>query len=169
MLTANTDDAPAPMWVGVDADDSRLVYLELIGEQTGLELRRSLVRRFPRMNVLTNLCDASLYVFKRWVIDVIAHDTELKSLGADVVPLLVKCQWNPKLAQRKGIDKYTSAPVPMVSSAEHLTPTKLASSEEQGVYCRIHIARPGATAELTGLHTEKRAKCGRANHISGYH
>ncbi|RUP21019.1 hypothetical protein BC936DRAFT_139220, partial [Jimgerdemannia flammicorona] len=60
-------------------------------------------KRFPRVTLHTKLRDAHLYIFKRWVIDLIAAKENLSSVRTDLIPLLVKCQFQRKLVEREEI------------------------------------------------------------------
>ena len=63
------------------------------------------INRFPRVNIHTTLQDSHLYIFKRWVIDLIAQKKAISSVREHLVPLLVKCQYQKKLLEIEGIDK----------------------------------------------------------------
>ena len=63
--------------------------------------------RFPRINIHTTLQDSHLYIFKRWVIDLITQRKAISSVREHLVPLLVKCQYQKKLLEIEGIDKCT--------------------------------------------------------------
>jgi translation initiation factor eIF-2B subunit gamma len=60
------------------------------------------------MTVETALQDAHVYIFKRWVIDLITSNEKIASLRGDLLPMLAKMQWQSNLRKREGIDKCTS-------------------------------------------------------------
>ena len=64
--------------------------------------------RYPRISITTNLQDAHIYVFKRWVIDFIARNKKLSSLRSDLLPVLAKMQWQSNLRKREGVDECKS-------------------------------------------------------------
>lgn len=68
-------------------------------------MRMSLLKKFPRVRVHTDLQDAHLYIFKRWVIDILADKENVESISEDLIPLLVKCQYQRKLVERENIEK----------------------------------------------------------------
>lgn len=61
--------------------------------------------RFPRVRVHTDLQDAHLYIFKRWVIDMLVEKENITSISKDLIPMLVKCQYQKKLVEREQIEK----------------------------------------------------------------
>ena len=61
--------------------------------------------RFPRVRIHTDLQDAHFYIFKRWVIDIVADKENVESISEDLIPLLVKCQYQRKLVERENIEK----------------------------------------------------------------
>jgi translation initiation factor eIF-2B subunit gamma len=70
-----------------------------------LDVRTSLLWRYPRMNVTTTLQDAHIYIFKRWVLDLIVKNEKISSLRTDLLPVLAKMQWQSNLRKRQGIDE----------------------------------------------------------------
>ncbi|KAG0240060.1 hypothetical protein BGW41_007225 [Actinomortierella wolfii] len=115
-------------YVGVDARSSQLVYLNNSEQMDPDEfsLRISLLEKHPVMNVSRMLLDGHLYVFKRWVIDLIsevAQKRTLASIKAHVLPLLVKSQHYRSLAEQEGVIKAYEA-----SLDQNVGTTKLAYS-----------------------------------------
>lgn len=55
-----------------------------------------------------NLQDAHLYIFKHWVLDVIKEKEKISSIRQDLVPLIIKCQYQRKLVEVEEMDKCTS-------------------------------------------------------------
>jgi len=72
----------------------RVVYVVSAAdmEDENLQLRRSLVQNFHNITVYTNLMNAHLFVFKRWVIDLLVEKTTISTIQAELFPFLVKCQ-----------------------------------------------------------------------------
>jgi hypothetical protein len=48
-----------------------------------------------------------LYIFKHWVLDVIKAKEKISSIREDLVPLIIKCQYQRKLVQVEEMDKCT--------------------------------------------------------------
>lgn len=57
-----------------------------------LVIRRSFLRRWPNVLLSKNYSDSHLYIFSKWVIDMIAAQKEMKSLKREVLPYLVDLQ-----------------------------------------------------------------------------
>jgi translation initiation factor eIF-2B subunit gamma len=57
------------------------------------------------MNVSTTLQDAHIYIFKRWVIDLISKNEKISSLRTDLLPILSKMQWQSNLRKQQGINE----------------------------------------------------------------
>jgi translation initiation factor eIF-2B subunit gamma len=97
-------------FVGIDASNSQLVYLNNSDDMDSDEfsLRMSLLAKHPVLNVSRLLQDAHLYVFKRWVVELIvevANKRTMASIKGHVLPLLVKSQHQRVLADREGVSK----------------------------------------------------------------
>ena len=97
-------------YVGIDASNSQLVYLNNSDDMDSDEfsLRISLLAKHPVTNISRLLQDAHLYVFKRWVIDLIAEVSNKRTMASikeHVLPLLVKSQHQRVLADREGVTK----------------------------------------------------------------
>ncbi|GJJ78209.1 translation initiation factor eIF-2B subunit gamma [Entomortierella parvispora] len=168
-------------YIGVDASNSQLVYLNNADSMAEDEfsLRISLLNKHPVMNISRLLQDGHLYVFKRWVVDlisVVSQKRTMASLKEHVLPLLVKSQYQKVLADREGVTKAVKA-----SMAAHPNTQKLALS--------LSTTQPIATEEegngedsdedeQTGewkspVHCKafvlpKEIYCGRANTIPNY-
>lgn len=95
---------PLP-YVGIDPTQNALVYKTHRSEDEDFSMRMSLLKKFPRVRVHTDLQDAHLYIFKRWVIDILADKENVESISEDLIPLLVKCQYQRKLVERENIEK----------------------------------------------------------------
>lgn len=66
------------------------------------------MRRYPCINLTTSLQDAHIYIFKKWVIELIKRNEKITSLRTDLLPVLAKMQWQSNLRKREGIDERTS-------------------------------------------------------------
>ena len=58
-----------------------------------LEVRSSLLRKHPNVTLHANMLNAHLYIFKRWVIDLVAEQKGISSLQGELIPFLVNSQW----------------------------------------------------------------------------
>ncbi|KAG2226768.1 hypothetical protein INT45_005733 [Circinella minor] len=160
------DDGLAP-YVGIDPVQSSLVYKVRRFEDEDFSMRMSLLNKFPRVRVHTNLNDAHLYIFKRWVIDLVADKENISSISEDLIPMLVKCQYQKKMVERENVKSYSSAQKSLFSTAlslsttasddiddDQFSPDPTRSTFKSPVTTRAYIYRGGF--------------CGRANTIAGY-
>ncbi|KAF9956468.1 hypothetical protein BGZ65_002681, partial [Modicella reniformis] len=93
-LTQQQQQQPVAQFVGIDASNSQLVYLNTSDDMDSDEfsLRISLLAKHPVLNVSRLLQDAHLYVFKCWVIDLISEVSNKRTMASieeHVLPLLV--------------------------------------------------------------------------------
>ncbi|KAI8813092.1 nucleotide-diphospho-sugar transferase [Cladochytrium replicatum] len=163
------DDAPKPkdeddgQFIGIDHTSCRLVYMKSKDDVADeLPLRTSLLRRFPLLNIHTQLKDGHLYIFKRWVIDYLVKTlraTNVKdedkptSIRVDLLPTLVKMQSSNKICKQEGIEKFlASSHDPFREARSFSTTQKI--GEEPGIFCAAVMYREGL--------------CGRANTIASY-
>jgi hypothetical protein len=112
------------LYVGYEKQSHRLLFMKsAIDVHESLDLRTSLLWRYPRVNIATTLQDAHIYIFKRWVIDLIVKNEKISSLRSDLLPLLAKMQWQSNLRKREGIDECIALHT-TDDSTEHLPRTE---------------------------------------------
>ncbi|KAF8981570.1 hypothetical protein BGZ52_002729 [Haplosporangium bisporale] len=123
------------------------------------------------LNITRLLQDGHLYVFKRWVIDlisVVSQKRNMASIKEHVLPLLVKSQQQKVLADREGVTKVVEAAMAANPSTQKLalslsttqTPEVDSTGSEKGewkspIKCKAFVA-------------SKDVYCGRANTIPNY-
>ncbi|KAB5585414.1 hypothetical protein GE09DRAFT_25672 [Coniochaeta sp. 2T2.1] len=91
---------------------SKLVYSmptdslkDLTEEKKGFPIRHRLLRQHPRIRMLTTHRDAHIYVFPRWVMDFVAENDRLESIGEDVIGWWAKAGWQKGLSEKLGMKK----------------------------------------------------------------
>ena len=85
------------------------MYLkQAIDVNTSLDIRTSLLWRYPRMHLSSTLQDAHIYIFKRWVIDILSREPKISSIRTDLLPALAKMQWQSNLRKQLQVDNCTS-------------------------------------------------------------
>lgn len=153
-------------YVGIDPTQNALVYKTHRSEDEDFSMRMSLLKKFPRVRVHTDLQDAHLYIFKRWVIDILADKENVESISEDLIPLLVKCQYQRKLVERENIEKYSSTYHDLLVNALSLSTTQSVdidpsfktnptdSNFKSPIKSYVHVYRDGF--------------CGRGNTIASY-
>ncbi|CAG8448003.1 11234_t:CDS:10 [Acaulospora colombiana] len=148
------DESPKQI-VGVDATQSRLVYVASGADlDEEFSLRMSLLWKFPRVDIHTTLQDSHLYIFKRWVIDLIAQRKAISSVCEHLVPLLVKCQHQKLLLEREGVDKLAATYENFQKTAIAFSTTCDEDVKSSPVRCQIFTYKTGF--------------CGRGNTIAKY-
>ena len=74
--------------------NNRLVFtISAADVEESLEVRSSLLRKHSNVTIHTNMLNAHLYIFKRWVIDLLAEHKTISSIQGELVPFLVNSQW----------------------------------------------------------------------------
>jgi len=63
-------------------------------EDDHLPVRPSLLTRFPRIDVRTNLHDPHMYIVKRWVLDYIVNKRTSTSFKSEILPFLIRKQFS---------------------------------------------------------------------------
>ncbi|KAK3944503.1 hypothetical protein QBC46DRAFT_374476 [Diplogelasinospora grovesii] len=77
---------------------------DLVEEKTGLPIRHGLLRSHPRVRMLTTYRDAHIYIFPRWIMDFVAENDRLETIGEDVIGWWAKAGWQKGLSQKLGFD-----------------------------------------------------------------
>jgi translation initiation factor eIF-2B subunit gamma len=77
----------------------RVAYFSPSSEvEKTLPLRRSFLRKWPNVLVSKSYADSHLYVFSKWVMDLIVAQKEMKSLRHEILPYLIDTQ---RIVKRK--------------------------------------------------------------------
>jgi translation initiation factor eIF-2B subunit gamma len=86
------------MYVGYQKESHRLLLVKSVVDiHESLDIRSSLLWRYPQMSLTTKLQHAHIYLFKHWIIGLIAENPKISSIKSDLVPLLAKLQWQSAL------------------------------------------------------------------------
>jgi translation initiation factor eIF-2B subunit gamma len=99
----NKDDGEI---VGLDEKSSRLLTMVSMGDlKSGesISLKNSMLSKFPNVTLDSKLRDAHLYIFKRWVLELIVKNIHISSIKADLLPMLLECQYRSALVKREKI------------------------------------------------------------------
>ncbi|KAK5859950.1 hypothetical protein PBY51_021465 [Eleginops maclovinus] len=82
-------------FVGVDDSGKRLLFMANEADlEDGLSIRKSIMRKHPRMHIKTGLVDAHLYCLKKAVVDFLADNKSISSIRGELVPYLVRKQFS---------------------------------------------------------------------------
>ena len=102
-----------------NAEHPRVLMLQSSTEDEELAIPKSILKRHPNMEMRTDVSDAHLYVFRRWIMDLIVDKPGLSSVRNDLLPWLVRMQFAkgnafgnapPTLALRMSCNRLRATP-----------------------------------------------------------
>ncbi|KAH8678214.1 putative eukaryotic translation initiation factor EIF-2B subunit 3 [Xylariales sp. PMI_506] len=82
---------------------------DLTEEKSGFPIRHGLLRKHPKLRMLTTYRDAHIYIFPRWILDFIAKNPRLESIGEDVIGWWAKATWQDGLADKLSLPQILEA------------------------------------------------------------
>ncbi|XP_066548154.1 translation initiation factor eIF2B subunit gamma isoform X2 [Amia ocellicauda] len=89
-------------FVGVDSSGKRLLFMANEADlDEDLVIRKSILRKHPRMHIKTGLVDAHLYCLKKCVVDFLADNKSITSIRGELVPYLVSKQFSRSTNSQK--------------------------------------------------------------------
>ncbi|XP_039877707.1 translation initiation factor eIF-2B subunit gamma [Simochromis diagramma] len=89
-------------FVGVDQSGKRLLFMANEADlEDGLSIRKSIMRKHPRMLIKTGLVDAHLYCLKKAVVDFLTENKSISSIRGELVPYLVRKQFSKTVNSQK--------------------------------------------------------------------
>ncbi|XP_028988207.1 translation initiation factor eIF-2B subunit gamma [Betta splendens] len=92
-------------FVGVDQSGKRLLFMANEADlEDGLSIRKSIMRKHPRMHIKTGLVDAHLYCLKKAVVDFLTENKSISSIRGELVPYLVRKQFSKSTTSQKQED-----------------------------------------------------------------
>jgi len=87
-------DGPTSMMYGIDKKTNTMVYVdEDHGSDQDLDLRMSLLWKYPNTHLTSRFLDSHVYIIKRMVLDLLAERPNLGSFKDDVLPWLCKLSY----------------------------------------------------------------------------
>ncbi|GAW15206.1 hypothetical protein ANO14919_046150 [Xylariales sp. No.14919] len=78
---------------------------DLVEEKNSLPLRHGLLRKHPKLKILTTHRDAHIYFLPKWVVDFVKENEKLETIGEDVVGWWAKATWQKGLPEKLGLTK----------------------------------------------------------------
>ncbi|KAG8546852.1 hypothetical protein GDO81_029713 [Engystomops pustulosus] len=82
-------------FIGVDDSGSRLLLLANEEDlDDGLDLKKCIFQRYPRIHMKMGMLDAHLYCLRKYVVDFLADNDSFASIRRDLVPYLVSKQFS---------------------------------------------------------------------------
>ncbi|KAJ8357650.1 hypothetical protein SKAU_G00204440 [Synaphobranchus kaupii] len=89
-------------FVGVDGSGKRLLFMANEADlDEDLVIRKSIMRKHPRMRIRTGLLDAHLYCLKKSVVHFLAENKSISSIRGELVPYLVRKQFSKSVSSQK--------------------------------------------------------------------
>eukprot|EP00283_Hemiselmis_rufescens_P012126 CAMPEP_0173436988 /NCGR_PEP_ID=MMETSP1357-20121228/17787_1 /TAXON_ID=77926 /ORGANISM="Hemiselmis rufescens, Strain PCC563" /LENGTH=420 /DNA_ID=CAMNT_0014402143 /DNA_START=21 /DNA_END=1283 /DNA_ORIENTATION=+ len=77
-------------FVGLDEKGSRLLYIKPVADvEDKLTVPKRQLMQYPNMKVTKKMLDAHLYIFSRWVLDLLDQEKDIASIKTELVPFLV--------------------------------------------------------------------------------
>ncbi|KAK1778496.1 hypothetical protein QBC45DRAFT_414142 [Copromyces sp. CBS 386.78] len=77
---------------------------DLLDEQKGFPTRHALLKKHPRVRMLTTHRDAHIYIFPHWIMDFVKENDRLETIGEDVLGWWAKAGWQKGLSTKLGLD-----------------------------------------------------------------
>ncbi|KAI0533512.1 nucleotide-diphospho-sugar transferase [Xylaria digitata] len=78
---------------------------DLVEAKNTLPLRHGLLRKHPKLKILTTHRDAHIYFLPMWVVDFVKENEKLETIGEDVVGWWAKATWQTGLPEKLGLSK----------------------------------------------------------------
>ncbi|KAK1165249.1 translation initiation factor eIF-2B subunit gamma [Acipenser oxyrinchus oxyrinchus] len=89
-------------FVGVDSSGKRLLFMANEADlDEELVIKKSIMRKHPRMHIKTGLVDAHLYCLKKSVVDFLADNKSITSIRGELIPYLVRKQFSASTNSQK--------------------------------------------------------------------
>jgi translation initiation factor eIF-2B subunit gamma len=76
---------------------------DLTEEKQGFPIRHGLLRKHPKLRMLTTHRDAHIYILPHWILDFISQNPRLETLGEDVIGWWAKSTWQDGLVEKLGL------------------------------------------------------------------
>jgi translation initiation factor eIF-2B subunit gamma len=95
--------------VGITDKTSQIIYVESKEDlklQGEIMIKHSILKNFPSLRIYSTLRDAHLYIFKRWVLELMIKNHSIQSIKNDLIPLLVDLQHRKSLRAKEGIETF---------------------------------------------------------------
>lgn len=77
---------------------------DLLEEQKGFPTRHALLKKHPRVRMLTTHRDAHIYIFPHWIMDFVKENDRLETIGEDVLGWWAKAGWQKGLSKKLGFN-----------------------------------------------------------------
>ncbi|XP_063795508.1 translation initiation factor eIF2B subunit gamma isoform X3 [Pseudophryne corroboree] len=157
-------------FIGVDDSGSRLLLLANEEDlDDGLNLKRSIFQRYPRIRIKMGMVDAHLYCLRKYVLDFLAVNESFSSIRRELVPYLVRKQFSSAHKKKEHeLGKETRTPdIYSFIPRDELLDTALSNSSYGNN--RIDLQEPYQGSHLRCyVHVAKSELCFRVNSLAMY-
>ncbi|XP_057300088.1 translation initiation factor eIF-2B subunit gamma-like [Hydractinia symbiolongicarpus] len=92
--------------VSIHPNENRLLFFQNEGdlEQENISIKKSTLKRYPRMKLKTDLVDSHLYIMKKWLLDYLVNYEKPESIKSDFIPHVIQKQFSkPKKNNKEQI------------------------------------------------------------------
>ena len=72
-----------------------LLKLPILEADTTLNLHRALLNKAHSLTVRSDLLDSGIYIFSKWIIDLLLQYTNILNIRSELLPFLIKHQYQP--------------------------------------------------------------------------
>eukprot|EP00039_Didymoeca_costata_P019724 m.338684 g.338684 ORF g.338684 m.338684 type:complete len:446 (+) comp18504_c0_seq1:101-1438(+) len=133
--------------VGIDPKSKRVVLLTTEADIDGdnLPVKTSLMNEYPRIQVRKNLNDAHIYVFAKWVMDVLKEKKKISAIKRDLVPYLVRKQFATPVAGMPGKTREPMSMAPADPNADLFSKNARTPRSSQVLKCYSIMVTPEDT------------------------
>ncbi|KAI0479479.1 hypothetical protein GGR56DRAFT_382284 [Xylariaceae sp. FL0804] len=76
---------------------------DITDEKKSFQIRHSLLRKHPKLKMLTTHRDAHIYILPRWVMNFVQGNERLETIGEDVIGWWAKASWQAGLPEKLGL------------------------------------------------------------------
>ncbi|KAM7199590.1 hypothetical protein V8F33_004401 [Rhypophila sp. PSN 637] len=144
---------------------SKLVYSmptdslkDILDDETGLAIREALCEAHAKVRVLTTHRDAHIYIFPRWIMDLIRENDQLETIGEDVVGWWAKAGWQENLAAKLKFEKVLGAAEDTTDSKPATTTTSPGNGDKEPSSPPLVKSSSSSPPAATSSVSEKEAK-----------
>ncbi|KAI0025293.1 nucleotide-diphospho-sugar transferase [Xylariomycetidae sp. FL0641] len=78
-------------------------FKDLVDEKKSFPLRHGLLRKHPKLKMLTTHRDAHIYILPKWIMDFTHSNERLETIGEDVIGWWAKATWQAGLSDKLGM------------------------------------------------------------------
>ena len=122
-------------YVLLDATSSKLLMVASHASTDPFSVPKAILKQHPAVELRTDLFDAHLYVFKRWVVDVLLANAHLDSVKSDLLPHLVRMQ-------HVDTPEFSNDPASLAEKLTAAAAAPASAASDNGVRCFAMILPP---------------------------